>query len=167
LIISYLADHEDLIPEVAQLHFNEWGHFRPGDTVEARAARLKLCCGKGRIPSVLVGFLGSELCGAAMLVESDMESRPDLGPWLAGVVVKPEHRGKSLGTALVQAIVSEAQALGIPQLYLYTDASQSLYARLGWLQTERCDYKGIEVSIMCKELVPNNSFKPKPLRGSA
>ena len=157
--ISYLADHEDLISDVARLQFIEWGRFRPGDTVEARVERLRPCCRKGSVPTVLAGFLDSKLLGAAMLVENDMDSRPDLGPWLAGVVVVPEHRNKGLGSSLVEAAVSEAADLGVSRLYLCTDASQSLYSRLGWRELERCEYKGIEVTIMFKDLGPNNSFE--------
>jgi len=150
--VSYLADHEDLITDVARLNFKEWGHFRPGDTVEARAVRLKTCCGKRQVPSVVVGILDSKACGAAMLLANDMESRPQLGPWLAGVVVSSDHRGRGIGTALVQAIVSEAESLGISQLFLHTQSSQSLYARLGWVEIERCEYQGIEVTIMRRQL---------------
>jgi GNAT superfamily N-acetyltransferase len=150
--VSYLADHEDLITDVARLNFKEWGHFRPGDTVDARAERLKACCGKHQVPSVVVGILDSKACGSAMLLASDMESRPELGPWLAGVVVASEHRGKGIATELIQAIVSEAELLGVSQLFLHTQSSQSLYARLGWTEIERCEYKGVQVSIMCRQL---------------
>jgi predicted N-acetyltransferase YhbS len=165
--IDYLSNHKHLIPELAQLHFSEWGHYRPGDTVEARAERLRASCGKDSLPTVIVALLGSELCGSAMLVANDMDTRPDLSPWLAGVYVKTQHRHSGIGSALIMRIAGEATALGVSRLYLCTDGSESLYARLGWSAVERSPYKGITVTVMARDLPPNNSFKPKPLRGSA
>ncbi|MDB5973735.1 MAG: family acetyltransferase, partial [Nevskia sp.] len=57
--IEYLADREPLIAELGKLHFDEWGRHRPGDTVGERISRLRACCGKGSIPTVVVGLLGS------------------------------------------------------------------------------------------------------------
>ena len=150
--IEHLTDQEPLIRELAQLHFNEWGRFRPGETIEARTARLRACCGKGSIPTVVVGILGSELCGSAMLVAQDMDAHPELTPWLAGVYVKPQYRRHGVASALIARIAEEARALGAPQLYLYTDRSELIYARLGWSVLERRLYKGIGVSVMSKEL---------------
>jgi GNAT superfamily N-acetyltransferase len=155
--IDYLANHQHLIPELAQLHFNEWGHYRPNDTVDARAERVRSCCGKRSLPTVVVALCGAELCGSAMLIANDMDTRPDLSPWLAGVYVKVEHRSKGIGSALVSRIVAEAAALGVPRLYLCTDRPEALYARLGWSIVERTPYKGIPVTIMTFDLPPNSS----------
>jgi GNAT superfamily N-acetyltransferase len=155
--IDYLSSHKHLIPELAQLYFSEWGHYRPGDTVEARAERLRACCGENSLPTVVVAFMGSKLFGSAMLVANDMDTRPDLTPWLVGVYVKAEYRRSGVGSALVNRIVEEAMALGVPRLYLCTDTSEALYACLGWSAIERSPYKGITVTVMARDLPPNNS----------
>ena len=165
--IDYLVNHAHLIPELAQLHFNEWGHYRPNDTVDARAERLRACCGKNALPTVVVALSGAELCGSAMLVANDMDTRPDLSPWLAGVYVKVERRNKGIGSALVTRIVTEAATLGVPRLYLCTDVLEALYARLGWSAVERAPYKGISVTIMTFDLLCSSSFKPTPLCDAA
>lgn len=56
-----------------------------------------------------------------MLVANDMESRSDLTPWLAGVYVKAQHRGRGMGAALIARVIDEARALSVPRLYLCTD----------------------------------------------
>ena len=150
--IQRLTDQEPLIRELAQLHFEEWGHFRPGETIETRTERLHGCCGIDTVPAVFVGMIGLELCGCAMLVGRDMDLHPELTPWLAGVYVKPKFRGRGYASALVAHIAGNAQAFGIPRLYLYTDGSESLYARLGWSVLERCLYKGTNVAVMSKDL---------------
>ena len=45
-------------------------------------------------------------------------------------------------------IVDEAAALGVSQLYLYTDTSQSLYAQLGWEVIEELVYDDLPVTVM-------------------
>ncbi|WP_350600348.1 hypothetical protein [Pseudomonas sp. 65/3-MNA-CIBAN-0223] len=46
-------------------------------------------------------------------------------------------------------IVDEAAALGIAELYLYTDQAQSLYARLGWEVVEHTvDDEGLGITVM-------------------
>ncbi|MCX2900615.1 GNAT family N-acetyltransferase [Pseudomonas mandelii] len=152
--IDYLCDHPALIPELAELNFNEWGHYRPGDTLEARTERMRAACGKGAVPSVVVAIEEGQLLGGALLIDSDLDSRPELTPWLAGVYVKAEHRGRGVASALVNRIVEEAAALGIAELYLYTDSAQSLYARLGWeVVGDTVDDEGLEITVM-KRLVP-------------
>ena len=152
--IDYLCDHPALIPELAELNFNEWGQYRPGDTLQARTARMRAACGKGAVPSVVVAIEDAQLLGGALLVDSDLASRPELTPWLAGVYVKVEHRGRGIASQLVTRIVDEAAALGIAELFLYTDKAQSLYASLGWQVVEdMVDDRGLEITVM-KRLIP-------------
>jgi N-acetylglutamate synthase-like GNAT family acetyltransferase len=86
-----------------------------------------------------------------MLVAHDMDSRPQLTPWLAGVFVEPQCRGKGIGSALVRRIEAEARSLGVSTLYLYTPHTEFLYERLGWSVIERCEYH-TNVVVMSKEL---------------
>ena len=99
--IDYLCDHPNLIEELAELNFKEWGEFRPGDTLEARTERMRAACGKGAIPSVVVAIEDGRLLGGALLIDSDMKIRPQLTPWLAGVYVKAEDRGRGVASQLV------------------------------------------------------------------
>jgi len=146
--IDYLCDHPHLIEELAELNFKEWGEFRHGDTLEARTERMRKACGKGAIPSVVVAIEDDRLLGGALLIDSDMKIRPELTPWLAGVYVKAEERGRGVASQLVNRIVEEARALGVQTLYLYTDAAQALYARLGWEVVEEVVYENLPVTVM-------------------
>jgi N-acetylglutamate synthase-like GNAT family acetyltransferase len=97
---------------------------------------------------VVVALDGSRLLGGALLIENDLKLRPNLTPWLAGVYVKAEERGRGIASQLVNRVVEEAAALGVPELYLYTDTSQSLYARLGWEVIEELVYDDLPVTVM-------------------
>lgn len=148
--LDYLANHEAFIPELAGLHFAEWSYLRPDETLDARTARLRGCCGRLSIPTVIVAFADGRLCGSAMLVQNDMESRLDLAPWLAGVYVTSSERRRGVGAALVQRIERESAALGVSQLHLYAARANAFYERLGWQSLERCTYLGEQVTIMRK-----------------
>ena len=148
--IEYLADHPLLIPELVRLHFEQWGHLRPDETLEHRTRRLEACCGRGGVPTVFVAIEGGALCGSAMLVAHDMDTRPDLTPWLAGVYVVDAYRGRGYGSALVRRVETEAAELGVERLYLYTPDAQDFYSRLGWVLDHRCEYLGQTVTIMTK-----------------
>jgi GNAT superfamily N-acetyltransferase len=146
--IEYLADRPEFIPTLARWHYQEWASLRLGDSVEARIARLSSWSGHGQIPLTVVAISDGELLGSASLVEHDMDNRPELYAWLAGVFVTPEYRRQGIGAALVRRIVGEAISLHIPKLYLYTLKSISFYADLGWSLMEHAVYRGKEVSIM-------------------
>lgn len=148
--IEYLADHPLLIPELVRLHFEQWGHLRPDETLEHRTRRLEACCGRSGVPMVFVAIEGGALCGSAMLVAHDMDTRPDLTPWLAGVYVVDAYRGHGYGSALTQRVESEASALGVERLYLYTPDAEGFYSRVGWALDHRCEYLGQEVAVMSK-----------------
>lgn len=146
--IEYLADHPSLIPQIARLHFEQWGYLRPGETLDHRTRRLEACCGRGGVPSVVVALGGGELRGTAMLIAHDMDTRPELTPWLAGVYVVAAYRERGCGSALVRRIESEAWSLGVERLHLYTPDTMDFYARLGWTVDEHCEYLGQKVAVM-------------------
>lgn len=146
--IEYLADHPEFLPTLAQWQHGEWGHLRPGDSVEARIARLRGATERDRIPLTVVAHENGELLGSASLIVHDMETRVELTPWLAGVFVAPEHRRRGLGAALVRRVMAEAGALNVPVLYLYTVHSGTFYTTLGWSLQEHTAYREQNVVIM-------------------
>jgi predicted N-acetyltransferase YhbS len=148
MTIEYLADHPQFLSTLAQWQHGEWGYLRPGDSVEARMARLQTSVQIGRIPLTVVALADGELLGSASLIPHDMDTRMELTPWLAGVFVAPEHRRKGVGAQLVRRIMAEAAALKVPLLYLYTVHSEKFYATLGWSLQEHTAYREQNVAIM-------------------
>ena len=146
--IDYLADHRDLIPTLAPWHHRQWAYLNPGKTLEQRIAKLRGHCGRKTIPVTFVALEDTTLLGSASLVEDDMDTYPDLSPWLASVYVAPEHRRQGIGSALVRRVVEEAAALGSKTLFLFTPDRESLYARLGWKVRSREQYRGVDVVVM-------------------
>ncbi len=150
--IEYLADRPEYVSTLAVWHRREWGHLRPEESVEARAAKLRAWSGHRQIPTVFVATAEDTLLGSAMLVAHDMDTRMQWTPWLAGVVVAPEHRRRGLGASLAEYAAAEACALGFRTLYLYTFNTEQYYARLGWEPIERDSYLGAAVTVMSRAL---------------
>ena len=146
--IDYLADHPEFLRMLAEWQHGEWGHLRPGDSVEARMARLGKFSERDRIPLSVVAHDNGELLGSASLIPHDMETRLELTPWLAGVFVAPEHRRRGIGAALVRRVMVEAGRLNVSVLYLYTVHSEKFYASLGWSLQEHTTYRNQNIAIM-------------------
>src|SRR5690625_2441062 len=107
--IEPLSQHRNWIPQLACWHHAEWAELNPGETLAGRVARLEINAAGDQLPLTWIAFDDENLFGSASLVASDMETRPDLHPWLASVYVAAEHRRKGIGGALVQHVMNEAR----------------------------------------------------------
>ena len=146
--IKYLSDYPDLVPLLALWQHREWACLHPGETLQIRISQLESQLGYRQIPTTLVAIENGEALGSASLVESDLEARPDLSPWLAGVFVGEQYRRRGIGTDLVKRIMLEAEALGTRTLYLFTTDQEQLYARLGWKTFGRQIYHEQHIVLM-------------------
>lgn len=82
------------------------------------------------------------------------EFRPDLGPWLADVVVDPKYQKQGIGKMLIDVTVRQAKELGFKKLHLFAfDPSvPQYYKRLGWRQICMDEFKSHPVTVMEVEL---------------
>lgn len=104
------------------------------------------------LPTVLVMLDDERSVGMVTLCLDDLEDRPDLNPWLAGLYVAPEHRGKGYALRLIEALEALARGAKIGRLSLYTASAVKLYQRAGWTTTETFDHADERFSIMQKTL---------------
>ncbi|MGH7573337.1 MAG: GNAT family N-acetyltransferase, partial [Gemmatimonadota bacterium] len=102
-------------------------------------------------PVAFVAVDGDTLLGSASLVHDDLETRPEIGPWLASVYVPPEHRRRGVASALVQRVVKEALDQDVSLLYLWTTDQERLYAGLGWRPVERTRFRDEDIVVMAIE----------------
>jgi GNAT superfamily N-acetyltransferase len=152
LDIIPLADKKEVIAELAQLHHEEWKHLNPSLTLEGRAEAITEAAGREGIPSIFIAVSGNQLVGSAALVENDMDTKPDLTPWLAAVYVKETFRHQGVATYLIARCEAEAARSNAKTWYLYTEFASRLYEKLGWLHLERSEYKGVTVDVMYKNI---------------
>jgi GNAT superfamily N-acetyltransferase len=146
--IVRLKERTEYMTTLAEWHYKEWAYLHDVDSVERRVGEFNEEFQANGIPVTFVALSGNILLGSSSLILHDMDTRIDLTPWLASVIVAPEHRRKGVGTALVKHAMNEAGRLGVKTLYLYTPDRISFYERLGWIPLERVPYHGTEVDIM-------------------
>ncbi len=145
--ILNLRDYPEHLPSLARWHESEWAYLNPGSNINKRITKMQLFLNEDFIPSTYIA-LDDELLGSAALVENDMETNPQLSPWLASVFVTEQHRCRGVGTQLIRHVMQQARQAGINSLYLFTPDKADFYQKLGWkiLKTEL--YHGQEVTIM-------------------
>ncbi|MGN6828817.1 GNAT family N-acetyltransferase [Paucibacter sp. M5-1] len=126
-----LYQRPGLIEPVARLIYEEfWREVEGGYSVADLVAHLRRATDPDRIPLSLIAVEDGQLLGTINLIENDDAKRAHLRPWLAAMVVSQGRRGEGIGSALVRALLAEAQRLGLPRLYFGTDGP-GFYARLG------------------------------------
>ena len=146
--IMNLAEVPHHIPRIAEWHHAEWGYLNPGATVADRIEKMQRYLHGNKIPVMYVAVDGEELLGTAALVESDMDSHPELTPWLASVYVNSVYRKRGIGAALVNKIAEMSARQGIAALYLFTPDQEHFYAGLGWQRNAKERYRGGNATLM-------------------
>jgi predicted N-acetyltransferase YhbS len=129
-IIAHLHEHPWAIPTVAGWIYREFWADQPGYSEALFEGLLRQADSPDRIPLSLLALVDGQPVGTVNLIACDSQRRPDLTPWLAALVVLPEHRGRGVGSALVRALAAHAGRLGFREVYLGTDI-RAFYLRLG------------------------------------
>ena len=133
LRIIHLVEAPETVPTLARWFVEEWAPYYGPDGPGAAEEDLVACYNRDKIPIALVAFdAESNVIGTAALKSESVGSEPGQGPWLAAFLVGRDHRGKGVGTALVEAIEKEACRLGFQTIYTSTDAAEGIYRRRGW-----------------------------------
>lgn len=83
-------------------------------------------------PQCFVLLADGKPIGTASLAIKDLDERPDLTPWLAGVFVVPEERGQDHVVRLIDAVEAACRSATIGELWLYTNTAERVSARAGW-----------------------------------
>lgn len=127
--ITTTSARPDLVPMVAQWLHDAFSY--PGSrSVEEIVALLAAPLNGPEETFVL--FEGNTPVGTASLTHDDLTVRPDLTPWMGGVVVLEPYRGRGYGTALVRHVETFAREASVSTLWLYTWTAEALYSQLGW-----------------------------------
>lgn len=157
LSVTTIARRPDLLPVVADWLWREW--WRPrGRTLEETEAVYAACRAEVGPPQTLVLLSGGTPIGTATLARTDLEERPDLTPWLAGVFVVPEARGRGHVRHLLAAFDGACRAASIETAWLYTDTAERVYVRAGWRFAETVQRPGKPpTTLMRRDLSGGNS----------
>ena len=132
----------------AQWIYQEWAQFESAATWKANQADLTRSLDASvSIPKFFGSRIDNTLAGIASVVPQDLPTHPELGPWLANVLVLPAWRRRGIGEALVQHVMAYVRPLS-PRLYLYTYDHADFYQRMGWQVVQNDRYIGRAITIM-------------------
>ncbi|MBN1686643.1 MAG: GNAT family N-acetyltransferase [Spirochaetales bacterium] len=153
LTVDFLKNYPQYLESVAKWIFAEWGSSSGDPTVDSTRVRIAKRMRDDAIPLTMIALLDGEPAGTVSLKIDDMDTRPDLTPWLAGVYVKEGMRERGIGSVMVKAAEETAKRLGTRRLYLFTPNRRSFYERMMWDFLENAEYRGEQVTIMAKNLL--------------
>lgn len=146
LQILNLRDAQQFIPDIADRLWHAWwrhdGH-PPSAVVDA----LNEVVAAPAFPFTLVALRDGVFAGTVTAIASDMDERPELGPWIAALWVEPACRGTGIARTLVEQATATMFAQGHPQVYLYAiPPLQPFYLGMGWtLREERFGKMGVDI----------------------
>lgn len=151
--IEFLKENPVFFDAIAERMFQEWGHLHEGATIARYYNYLEEKRNTDRIPlTIITKSRANGLLGFASLVSSDMEINKDMTPWISGLFVLPEHRGKGIGRLMVNHLEQLARGFGFDKLYLYTFDKEGFYRSMSWEKLKDERYLNGTVSIMAKNL---------------
>jgi GNAT superfamily N-acetyltransferase len=145
------SQRPDLAPVVASWLWGEFWRAR-GHSLEQTLEAVRISVTAPLMPRTFVLLVDGRPVGTASLAAQDLEERPDLTPWLAGVFVEPEARGRGLAASLIGAVEDECRRAAIPTLWLYTRTAEKVYARAGWRTVETVAHDGKSYALMRRDL---------------
>jgi len=139
--IVRIADRPDLVPTVADWLWHEWWRD-DGYTLEQTRDAVAASVSPSGPPQTFVLLDDGKPVGTASLVAHDLDERPDLTPWLAGVFVVPEARNQRYAMHLIRAVEAACRDAGIGTVWLFTADAERVYARAGWHSVEAIERDG-------------------------
>ena len=90
--ISYLIEHSEYVPQLAQWAFDQWNFIRGEKNAVTRLEELREHMNRDQLPVAWVAHGNGQLFGTAALRVDGPERREELTPWLSGVFVGSHFR---------------------------------------------------------------------------
>ena len=152
--VSLLADFPGSISAVAHMRWREWGHAPESEDLawwfEVSAREV----GRDDLPVTFVAHDDTtDVLGAVGLDTYDLDERRENSPWVTGMIVRRDKRGKGVGRTLLQHLERWAAEHGISDAWVGTDLARGFYERCGWTPLETFTSRtGQQVTVLHKTL---------------
>ena len=139
--IELLADHADLINELAASYEAEWAPYYGDDGPGDAPADLTSRCNRDQVPIGLVALEEGRVLGTLAL---DHDAATGLAPSIVGLLVLPEARGKGIARELLESAERLARELGYDELFISTFILHGMLRRQGWQEHGEVEFMGNE-----------------------
>lgn len=143
----------DLLPIMAEWLWHQWWK-EEGRTLEETQAIYAECCQEVGAPQTLILLANNIAIATVTLARKDLDERPNLTPWLAGVFVTPARRGNGYVYHLLGAFDAACREASVKTAWLFTNTAENVYLRAGWQVVEIVDRPGkLPVTLMSRDYV--------------
>jgi len=158
--VRLLADHDELVPAVGALRWQEWGRAPEPEDPAWWEATTRQEAGRDRLPVSWVALDGAaggadRVVGAVGLGECDLVERQDVTPWVMGTIVRPDRRGTGVGRALMARLEEWAVVHGFDQVWVATGQAEEFYRRCNWRPVETMRLRTGEPMVVLTKQVPD------------
>ncbi len=102
----------------------------------------------GGVPLSLVAHEGDRYIGSVLLIENDLDERPQYAPWIAALWVEPEYRRSGIAAELIRSVVIEAGKIGCKSCYLCATPEKRAYYLKQGLSLVETNVDGMDVSLI-------------------
>jgi GNAT superfamily N-acetyltransferase len=127
--IIELQDRNVLFEKAIQVFWEVWGS--EDNFMFYEDCMIHSTTSTSDLPRFYVAIESEKIIGTYALLRNDINSRQDLCPWLACLFVDKKHRGKNIGSILLNHGLKEAAKKGYKKLYLTSDL-ENFYEKYGW-----------------------------------
>ncbi|MEZ2131280.1 MULTISPECIES: GNAT family N-acetyltransferase [unclassified Sinorhizobium] len=145
--ISNLKDcpgHADI---VADRGWNAWWTESGVPQAQYRAHLTPMIEGEG-IPFALVAHDEDTYLGSVLVIECDLDDRPQYTPWIAALWVEPKARRQGIAANLIEAARDEAASRGHLSCYLCATPDNSPYYLARGFKPIESDVSGLNVFVV-------------------
>lgn len=130
-IIKLEESNNLVFDKICDWYYN-WLGIKNNESIEEIKCTFEHSLCKNKLPQTFVALIDGEPAGMYQLsMSDDLNSRPDLYPWLINVYVDEKFRGRNVARELMNTVKENAKKLGLTELYLYTKHI-GLYEKFGW-----------------------------------
>ena len=130
-IIKLEESNNLFFDKICDWYYN-WLGIKNNESIEEIKCTFEHSLCKNKLPQTFVALIDGEPAGMYQLsMSDDLNSRPDLYPWLINVYVDEKFRGRNVARELMNTVKENAKELGLIELYLYTKHI-GLYEKFGW-----------------------------------
>ena len=133
ILIIGIREHPEYLDRAADYLSSKWGIAREV-YYDCMANSITT---DSPLPRWYLMMEGNTIIGSYGLIVNDFVSRQDLWPWLCAVYIEESHRGRALGSRLLEHGRREAGKLGFETVYLIT-GHVGFYEKYGWEHMGEC-----------------------------
>lgn len=157
--IKLLTECGNFLPQLAELWYEELGkHWVPNASIDHTQLRFVTHLNRDKLPLMFVAIANKKPIGMACLRMGD-GIRPDLFPWLGGLVVNHNYQKQGIGKQLIATVQNSAKEFGYSKLHLFTFDSQltAWYSKLGWEIVAQDEFLKKPVTVMAVNLIHDSN----------